>query len=110
MNEKRRLPRYVDGRIKVGLMPIKNFIKTIPFLAFITVFTITFINPVTLFIGTICGGIIVGLFSEFNNKETGLDILKDSIRYRIEGNKYFERSGANVEELKKITYSNIKEK
>lgn len=102
---KRRLPRYVDGRIKVGFMPFKNFLKAIPFFILIVLLIYTFLSPVTLFIGTIILGVIVGLFSEFNNKETGMNIVKDYIRYKRAGDQTWERSG-NIEDIKKIT--NIK--
>lgn len=108
-DEKRRLPRYVDGRIKIGFMPGKNVLKASPFFILIILLTYIFLNPVNLFIGTISLGVVVGLFSEFNNKETGMDIIKEYIRYQFEGDKVWGRSGREIENIKKITIVKIQE-
>lgn len=89
---KRKIPRHVDGRIKIGLMPIKSFFMFLPFAILILIITFRFISPITMFIGVAVLGSIGGLFCEFQNKETGIDLLRDKIRYAKQGDKFFERS------------------
>ena len=49
------------------------------------------------------------MFSEFHQKETGLSIIKDIIRYAIGGDNYFERKSLNVSFNKRFTENKIKE-
>lgn len=108
-DKKRKLPRHIDGRIKVGMLPIKNFFLILPLGIVIIVFVILYFTPVIFFIGVLLLGIIIGLASEFHQKETGLSIIKDIIRYAINGDNYFERNNTNVSFNKRFTGNKIKE-
>ncbi|MBY6773663.1 hypothetical protein FDC64_11285 [Clostridium botulinum] len=99
---KRKLPRHVDGRIKIGILPIKSFLKILPFCIGIVFAIITYLNPITLFIGVIALGLLVGLNCEIQPGETGTSILRDIIRYSLEGDIYYERSIRNIDENKKF--------
>ena len=101
--KKRKLPRHVDGRIMIGLMPIKNFFIMLPISISIIVLVIKFFSPPVFFAGFIFLGILIGLASEFHQRETGFLIVKDIIRYVIEGDKYFERNTLNVNFSKRFT-------
>jgi len=107
-DKKRKLPRHIDGRIKVGMLPIKNFFLILPLAIVIIVFVILYFSPVIFFIGVFLLGIIIGLASEFHQKETGFSIIKDIIRYAIDGDKYFERKSLNVSFNKRFTGNKIK--
>jgi len=107
-DKKRKLPRHIDGRIKVGMLPIKNFFLILPLAIVIIVFVILYFSPVIFFIGVFLLGIIMGLASEFHQKETGFSIIKDIIRYAINGDKYFERKNTNVSFSKRFTRNKIK--
>lgn len=91
MKNKRFIPRHVDGRIMVGSMPIKNFFKALIIIGSLLLVTIKHISPIILFGFMALSGLTIIVFSEFNNKETGMDIIKDKIRYFIEGEIHFER-------------------
>jgi len=108
-DKKRKLPRHIDGRIKVGMLPIKNFFLILPLAIVIIVFVILYFSPVIFFIGVFLLGIIMGLASEFHQKETGLSIVKDIIKYAIAGDNYFERNNTNVSLSKRFTGNKIKE-
>lgn len=99
---KRNIPRHVDSRIKIGLVPISSFFKTLPIYIVLLVSILTKPTPIGAFIGILVGSITYFLTCELNNKETGLDILKDILRYEKEGNIYFERNTINTSEYKKI--------
>lgn len=105
-DDKRMLPRHIDGRIKIGYMPIKNFIEFLPFLIIGIFLILNYFNPVTLFFGVALIGLVGCLFSEFQNKESGIDILLDIIKYSIEGDIVYERSCSN--ETKKFIWNKIK--
>ena len=107
-DKKRKLPRHIDGRIMVGMLPLKNFFLMLPLAIVIIVFVILCFTPVIFFIGVFLLGIIIGLASEFHQKETGLSIIKDIIRYAIAGDKYFERKSSNVSFNKRFTGNKIK--
>jgi len=108
-DKKRKLPRHIDGRIKVGMLPLKNFFLMLPLGIVIIVFIILYFSPVIFFIGVLLLGIIMGLASEFHQKETGFSLIKDIIRYAIEGDNYFERNNTNVSFSKRFTGNKIKE-
>ena len=109
-NKKRKLPRHIDGRIMVGLMPIKNFFILLPIAIAIIVLVIKYFNPAIFFTGIVFLGTLIGLFSEFHQKETGFSIVKNIIRYAIEGDKIFERNTKNVSISKRLIRNKIKEK
>ena len=108
-DKKRKLPRHIDGRIKVGMLPLKNFFIILPLAIVIIVFVILHFSPVMFFIGVFLLGIIIGFASEFHQKETGFSIIKDIIRYAIKGDNYFERNNTNVSFSKRFTRDKIKE-
>jgi hypothetical protein len=94
--EKRRIPRHVDGRIKILTIPFKSFIfKVFPICTIILILMFSYFNPIVFVIGGLSVMITVVLHCELNNKETTLDMLKQLVKYQIEGDKYFERSGSN---------------
>ncbi len=107
-SKKRKLPRHVDGRIMVGPIPIKNFLTMLPIAIAIVVLIILFFNPVLFFAGVIALGILISLFGEFHQRETGFSIIKDVIRYSIEGDKIFERKPLNARAHKRFTKYKIK--
>ena len=112
MNEesykKRKLPRHVDGRIMIGPVPIRNFFIILPVAVAIVVAVIKYFNPVVFFTGFISLGILIGLASEFHQKETGFSIARDVIRYIVEGEKYFERNTKTISFYKRFTGNKIK--
>jgi len=106
-NDKRKLPRHVDGRIKVGLMPIKNFFIFLPFAIGIIAVVVIYFSPLAVLIGSIIFGIFLSMFSEFNNRESGFDLIKNILKYALKGDKYFERNSINVELHKRFTRNKI---
>jgi hypothetical protein len=106
-DKKRRLPRHVDGRIKVGILPIKSFFAFLPVGIFIIAIIIKFFSPLVLFIGSVFFGIALGMFGEFNQKENGFSMLKDIIKYTIIGDKHFERDTINVKLNKRFIRNKI---
>jgi len=106
-NKKRKLPRHVDGRIMIGPVPIRNFFIILPVAVAIAVAVIKYFSPVVFFSGFIILGILIGLASEFHQKETGFSIARDVIRYLIEGEKYFERDIKTISFHKRFTGNKI---
>ena len=109
-DRKRKLPRHIDGRIMVGLLPVKNFFCLLPTAVAIIVLVIKYFNPAVFFTGVILLGVLVGMFSEFHQKETGFSMVLDIIRYKVEGDRIFERNTKNVKFSKRLTSNKIKEK
>jgi len=107
-NKKRKLPRHVDGRIMIGPVPIRNFFIILPVAVAIAVLVIKYFNPAVFFAGFISLGIFIGLASEFHQKETGFSIVRDVIRYMVEGEKYFERNSKTICFHKRFTGNKIK--
>lgn len=97
MNEKKRqIPRHVDGRFKIAeIITLKNFLilLLIDIPLIITVFKLIakFKNPLIFFGGFSIIGFISMLFLEFKFRETGLDIIRDTISSLLKGNIYTER-------------------
>jgi hypothetical protein len=106
-SKKRKLPRHIDGRIMIGPMPLKNFFILLPAVALITALIIKHFNPPVFFAGVFAIGLLIGLFSEFHHRETGFSILKDVIRYMLEGDKYFERDTSNTSVIKRFSRNKI---
>lgn len=104
-SEKRTLPRHVDGRIKVGTMTLKNFFKFMPFAIVGIVFVLTHTTPITAFVTFTFLAVLSAAFSEFNARETGFDMLKDIIRYKIEGDIYYERSCNQIGNSERFIYN-----
>ena len=102
-DKKRKLPRHVDGRIMIGLIPLKNFSAMLPIAAAIIALVIKYFAPVIFFTGVLLLGITIGMFSEFHQRETGFTILKDIIKYAIAKDMYFERNIGNVSFSKRFT-------
>ena len=50
-DNKRKLPRHVDGRIMILMMPIKNFFILLPFAATVIYFIVKYFTPVIFFSG-----------------------------------------------------------
>ena len=106
--KKRELPRHVDGRIMIGPVPIKNFFILLPIAIAVVVLVIRYFNPVIFFIGFLSLGILIGLASEFHQKETGFSIVMDITRYILEGEKYFERNSKTISFSKRFTRNKTK--
>lgn len=106
--DKRTIPRNVEDRVMIGLMPFKTLVKISPIYIVVVLMIMKFFSPQMVFIGMLCICIITYLFSEIENKETGFKILKDILRYKKEGNIYFERSCTIRNEIDRITYNKIK--
>lgn len=95
-DKKRRIPRHVDSRIMVYMIPLKTFLILLAFVIpiavlIIVVLTNVIFSPFILLAGFILCGIPFILFSEINYRETGFDILKSIIRYSLEGDKFYTR-------------------
>jgi len=106
---KRKLPRHVDGRIKVGMLPIKNFFIFLPFAILIIAIVIINFSPLTLFLGSVVFGITLGMFSEFNQRETGFSMIKNIIKFSLIGDRHFERNTSYVKLHKRFIWNKIKE-
>lgn len=85
MKEKRRLPRHVDGRIKIGYFTLKSFFMWLPIGITIVYIVITHISPAMLFIGVLCLGLSAFAFMELKYRETGLDYIKYFCKYELYG-------------------------
>ena len=107
-DKNRRLPRHVDGRIMIGKMPIKNFFLMLPIALAIIFAIIKYFSPAVFFAGALLLGIVIGLFSEFHQRETGFSILKDIIKYAVSKDAYFERDTASVSLNKRFIDNKIK--
>jgi len=107
-SKKRKLPRHVDGRIMIGPLPIGNFFIILPAAVAIAILVIKYFRPVVFFSGFLAIGILIGLASEFHQKETGFLIIRDFLRYTLEGEKYFERNSKTTGIHKRFTASKIK--
>lgn len=105
--KKRMIPRHVDGRIKLGTIPIKQVPKAIIISIFLIIPVLKFFSPITLFIGVLGLGVIFFIFSEFNG-ETGVDFIKAIIKYEREGDIHFERSCLLEDENKRFIVKKIK--
>ena len=88
--KKRKLPRHVEGRIMVGQMPLKSLLMVLPLAGTVIFFTVIWFSKTSLFIAIVLIGIVVGLFSEFGQKETGLAQLINIIKYQVRGDCVFE--------------------
>lgn len=112
MEKKRKLPRHVDGRIMIGKIPLKKFLIfspiALPIGILSLVFTVRLKSPSVLFIGVLILGFLSLFFTEFKNRETGIDILKDIIKYNIEGDKFYERSCLDIATHKRCIRNKIK--
>jgi len=107
-SKKRKLPRHVDGRIMIGPLPIGNFFIILPVAVAIAVLVIKYFSPAVFFSGFLALGILIGFASEFHQKETGFLIIRDFLRYALEGEKYFERNSKAICFHKRFTSSKIK--
>jgi uncharacterized membrane protein YdbT with pleckstrin-like domain len=93
---KRKIPRHVDGRVKIWILPLKNFFIFLPIAIIIGVFVFLNFTPLTLFIGAVLLGLVLGLLGEYQQRETGYMMIRDILRYTLSGDKYFERDTSNV--------------
>ena len=92
MKEKRELPRNVDSSIKIfSVMPLRNFVVTVPILAGLGGVVLVKPHPLSLFIAGVTASATVILGCEFH-KETGLEIVKSMIEYEKNGDVTFDRS------------------
>lgn len=105
--KQRRLPRHVDGRIKVGNLPIKKFIIFLPIALLVAIFTFMNFTPITMMIGTFIIFSLYMLFSELNHMETGFDLLISMIKYKFDGDLYWERSCLNESAHKRCIRNKI---
>ena len=103
--KKRKLPRHVEGRIMVGQMPLKNLLMVLPIAGVIIFFTVLWFSKTTLFIAIVLIGIVAGLFSEFSQKETGLTLLINIIKYQVRGGYVFERINVKEPVYKRFTWN-----
>lgn len=107
--KKRMIPRHVDGRIKLGTIPIRQAPKVLVASILLIIPVIKFFSPIALFVGVLGLGAIVFVFSEFNG-ETGVDFIKAIIKYEREGDIHFERSCLLEDENKRFIIKNIKKR
>lgn len=109
-HNKRELARHVDGRIKIGFIPLITFFKILPIYILILIVLFKFFMPIILLICVAAAGGITFLFSEFKHGESGMSMLKDMIRYAREGDIHFERSCVIRDEIKRVTINEIDKK
>jgi hypothetical protein len=88
-------------------MPLKNFFIVLVPSALISALIVRHFSPLAFFGGVFLIGLLTGLFSEFHHRETGFLILKDVIRYTLEGDKYFERNTSNASVIKRFSRNKI---
>jgi uncharacterized membrane protein YdbT with pleckstrin-like domain len=106
-DNKRKIPRHVDGRIKVGMLPLKNFFIFLPIAIVIAVFVFLNFTPLTLFIGAVLIGFFMGLLGEYQQRETGYMMIKDILKYMLSGDKFFERDTSYVKLHKRFIRNKI---
>ncbi|MDD3629336.1 MAG: hypothetical protein PHN81_06150 [Actinomycetota bacterium] len=106
-DNKRKIPRHVDGRIKIGMLPLKNFFIFLPIAIAIGVFVFLNFTPLTLFVGAIFIGLVLGLLGEYQQRETGYMMIRDILRYTLSGDKYFERDTSYVKLHKRFIRNKI---
>lgn len=85
MREKRRLPRHVDGRIKIGYFTLKSFFMWLPIGIMIVYLVVTNISPAMLFFGILILGLSAFVFMELKYRETGLDYIISFCKYDLYG-------------------------
>jgi hypothetical protein len=111
--KKRSLPRHVDGRIMIGPFHIIKFFLWLPIALSIVI--ISFMNrdlgPFILFLSIISLGVTALPFVEVNaHKESGIDVIKELIKYELKGTEIEERSSVYVPIHKKfITNRKVQE-
>ena len=105
----KKLPRHVEGRIMIGQMPLKNLLLVLPLAATIIFFAVIFFSKVSVFIAIVLLGVVLGLFSEFGQKETGLKLLVDIVKYQVNGDEIFERVGCEVPIYKRFSKNKIRQ-
>ena len=103
----KKLPRHVEGRIMIGQMPLKNLFIVLPLAAAIIFLAVIFFSKVSVFIAIVLLGVVLGLFSEFGQKETGLALLVDIIKYQVKGDQIFERVECEVPIYKRFSKNKI---
>lgn len=102
--KKRMLPRHVDGRIMIGNMWARNFfIFFLPCLIPVVIWNFLAMSPLKLLFSFVILGIVWNMFAELNNRETGIDLIKDFIKYALQGDIYYERSTVNERISSRIT-------
>lgn len=89
----------------VGQMPLKNLLKVLPLSGTVIFFTVIWFSKTSLFIAIVLIGIVVGLFSEFSQKETGLTLLINIIKYQLKGGYVFERINVKEPVYKRFTWN-----
>ena len=100
--EKREIPRNVDGRIKVWIIPLKNFLVTLPVnLAIGGLVIANNVSPMSLFLGTTTIACVTGLSLEIQG-ETAFKHILDYIKYERNGDIVFTRDTTQIEEHKKL--------
>ena len=99
----KKLPRHVEGRIMIGQMPLKNLFIVLPLAAAIIFLAVIFFSKASVFIAIVLLGVVLGLFSEFGQKETGLELLIDIVKYQINGDQIFERVRCEVPIYKRFS-------
>jgi hypothetical protein len=99
----KKLPRHVEGRIMIGQMPLRNLLLILPLAAVIIFFAVIFFSKASVFIAVVLLGVVLGLFSEFGQKETGLELLVDIVKYQVNGDEIFERVRCEVPIYKRFS-------
>ena len=103
----KKLPRHVEGRIMIGQMPLKNLFIVLPLAATIIFLAVIFFSKTSVFVAVVLLGAVLGLFSEFGQKETGLTLLADIVKYQVRGDEIFERVGCEVPIYKRFSKNRI---
>jgi len=104
--DKRMLPSNVDPRIKLGPFPLFwNLLIFLPFLIFAIIVFFAYPSPMMALILMITVSIVGISLAELAYNETGLDLLKDILKYLLSGNKYIELGDFNEYPFERYTYN-----
>ena len=92
MEEKRELPRHIDGGLKLfSVMPLKNFLIAAQIVTTLGGIVACRPHPLSLFVAGIGASATFVLGCEFQ-RETGYEILKSIVEYEKNGDVTFDRS------------------
>lgn len=98
---------YFHGKLPVSFR--EHSIIEIPIVVATFLLISTTGNPYVLILGIAFSGFNLAVFSEFNQRETGMDMIKEYLRYLREGEIEYERSCLNVPASKRCVRNKINE-
>jgi hypothetical protein len=114
MDEKHPIPRHVDSRRMILGIPSKIFlVKVLPLLLLTAIIGISLYSitksKIIIFVFASFVGLIIGAYTEFKNKRTGIELLKANIKYKKRGNVIFNRANhTNRSIIDCLTYTSTR--